>query len=61
LMPQYLQVFAHVLPLFYLIEGLNNVMVYANYTQAAFDVAVLVVISAIVFILAVRFFKWRED
>ncbi len=61
LMPQYLQAFAHVLPLFYLIEGLNNVMVYSNYTQAAFDVAVLVVISAIVFVLAVRFFKWRED
>jgi len=61
LMPSYLQAFAHVLPLFYLIEGLNNVMVYSNYPQALFDVLVLVVISAIVFVLAVRFFKWRED
>ncbi|MDA4111655.1 MAG: ABC transporter permease [Thaumarchaeota archaeon] len=61
LMPTYLQAFAHVLPLFYLIEGLNNVMVYSNYSQAVTDVLVLVVISAVVFVLAVRFFKWRED
>ena len=60
-MPVYLQQFAHVLPLFYLIEGLNNVMVYSNYSQALVDIAVLVVLSAIVFALAVRFFKWRED
>jgi len=61
LMPTYLQAFAHVLPLFYLIEGLNNVMVYNNYSQALTDVVVLLVISALVFVLAVRFFKWRED
>ncbi len=61
LMPTYLQEFAHVLPLFYLIEGLNNVMVYGNYSQALVDLAVLIVLSAIVFVLAVRFFKWRED
>ena len=61
LMPSYLQAFAHVLPLFYLIEGLNDVMVYSNFSQALFDIAVLAVISAIVFALAVRFFKWRED
>jgi ABC-2 type transport system permease protein len=60
-MPTYLQEFAHVLPLFYLIEGLNNVMVYGNYSQALVDIAVLIVLSAIVFALAVRFFKWRED
>lgn len=60
-MPTYLQQFAHVLPLYYLIAGLNNVMVYSNYNQAMLDVAVLIVISAIVFALAVRFFKWRED
>jgi ABC-2 type transport system permease protein len=60
-MPTYLQQFAHVLPLYYLIAGLNNVMVYSNYNQALLDIAVLIVISAIVFALAVRFFKWRED
>jgi ABC-2 type transport system permease protein len=61
LMPTYLQEFAHVLPLYYLIAGLNNVMVYSNYSQALIDIVVLIVISAIVFALAVRFFKWRED
>lgn len=60
-MPAYLQTFAHVLPLFYVIDGLNNVMIYGNYESALVDVAVLVVLSGIVFSLAVRFFKWRED
>ncbi len=61
IMPQYLQTIAHVLPLFYIIEGLNNVMVYSNYTGAIIDLAVVGVITAIVFVLAVRLFKWRED
>jgi ABC-2 type transport system permease protein len=61
IMPQYLQTIAHVLPLFYIIEGLNNVMVYANYMGAIIDLAVVAVITAIIFVLAVRLFKWRED
>jgi len=56
-----LQVVAHVLPLFYVIDGLNNVMLYGNYSGALTDVAVLAVISVVIFGLAVRFFKWRED
>ena len=60
-MPQYLQSLAHVLPLFYIIEGLNNVMVYGNYIGAVIDVAVVAVITAVIFVLAVRLFKWRED
>jgi ABC-2 type transport system permease protein len=60
-MPQYLQTLAHVLPLFYIIEGLNNVMVYANYLGAVVDVAVVAAITAVIFVLAVRLFKWRED
>jgi len=60
-MPQYLQSIAHVLPLFYVIDGLNNVMLYGNYGAALVDLAVLAVLSAVVFALAVRFFKWRED
>ena len=60
-MPAYLQAFAHVLPLYYLIDGLNEVMIYNNINQVLIDIGVLVVISAITFSLAVRFFKWRED
>ena len=60
-MPDYLRSVAHVLPLFYVIEGLNNVMVFANYMGAVFDLAVVGVITVIVFIAAVKLFKWRED
>jgi ABC-2 type transport system permease protein len=56
-----LQDVAHVLPLFYVIDGLNNVMLYGNLSGALTDVGVLVILSAIIFGLAVRFFKWRED
>ena len=60
-MPMYLQGVAHVLPLYYMIDGLNNVMIYGNYGPALFDVGLLVVLSVVVFALAVRFFRWRED
>ncbi|XHH08037.1 MAG: ABC transporter permease [Candidatus Bathyarchaeia archaeon] len=60
-MPEYLQAFAHVLPLFYVTEGLNNVMVYNNIPAALVDIAVLAAITAVIFVLAVKLFKWRED
>ena len=60
-MPMYLQGVAHVLPLYYMIDGLNNVMIYGNYGPALFDAGLLVVLSVAVFALAVRFFRWRED
>jgi ABC-2 type transport system permease protein len=60
-MPSYLQGVAHVLPLYYMIDGLNNVMIYGNYGPALFDAGLLVVLSVVVFALAVRFFRWRED
>jgi ABC-2 type transport system permease protein len=61
LMPTYLQNFAHVLPLFYIIDGLNGVMIYSNYAQAAIDLVVVAVITMFFFLAAVRLFKWRED
>ena len=61
IMPLYLQNIAHVLPLFYIVEGLNAVMVYGNYTQTAIDLAVVTVITVIVFVAAAKLFKWRED
>ncbi|MCL4429619.1 MAG: ABC transporter permease [Chloroflexi bacterium] len=60
-MPTYLQTIAHVLPLFYVTEGLNNVMVYGNIAGAIIDIAVLAIITLVIFVLAVRLFKWRED
>ncbi|HVP40549.1 MAG TPA: ABC transporter permease [Candidatus Krumholzibacteriaceae bacterium] len=61
LMPAYLQNFARFLPLFYIIDGLNAVMVYSNYAQAATDLVVVAVIAIVFFVAAVRLFKWRED
>jgi ABC-2 type transport system permease protein len=61
IMPEYLQTFAHVLPLFYVVEGLNNVMVYGNITGALIDIAVVTVITLVIFVAAVKLFKWRED
>ena len=60
-MPAYLQGVAHVLPLFYVIDGLNNIMIYSNYPSALYDLAVMVVVGVAIFGLAVKFFKWRED
>jgi len=60
-MPTYLQGVAHVLPLYYVIDGLENVMIYQNYGPVAIDLGVLVALSILVFALAVRFFRWRED
>jgi len=53
--------FAHVLPLFYIVEGLNNVMVYGNIMAALTDILVVTVITAVVFVAAAKVFKWRED
>jgi len=60
-MPEYLRNFAHVLPLFYIVEGLNNVMVYGNYLAALTDIAITAVITVVVFVAAAKLFKWRED
>lgn len=60
-MPDYLQRIAHVLPLFYEIDGLNNVMIYGNYAPAIVDLAILFTIAVVIFVLAVKLFKWRED
>lgn len=60
-MPMYLQTIAHVLPLFYLIDGLTNVMIFGNYGPAYVDLGILLVVSVLVFALAVKFFRWRED
>jgi ABC-2 type transport system permease protein len=61
IMPQYLQSIAQVLPLYYIIEGLNNVMVYGNYDGALIDLVVVAVITLAIFIAAIKLFKWRED
>ena len=60
-MPSYLQTIAHVLPLYYMIDGLNDVMIFGNFGPAYLDAGILLAVSAITFGLAVKFFRWRED
>jgi ABC-type multidrug transport system permease subunit len=60
-MPTYLQNIAHIFPLFYIVDGLGDVMIYNNYGKALIGIFILVVVSAAVFVLAIRAFKWRED
>lgn len=61
IMPEYLRNIAHVLPLYYIIDGLNNVMVYANYTSGLIDITVVAVVALVIFVAAARLFRWRED
>jgi len=60
-LPTYLQYVAHFLPLTYVTEGLSAVMIYSNYTQATIDIAVLMVITIILFVAATKLYNWRED
>jgi ABC-2 type transport system permease protein len=60
-MPTYIQNIAHALPLFYVIEGLNAVMIYSNYSQAAVDIVVITALTLGMLVAAVKLFKWRED
>jgi ABC-2 type transport system permease protein len=58
--PPELQNVAHVLPLYYIIDGLNQVMLFHNNSRALVDVVVILIASAVVFVGAVLAFKWRE-
>jgi ABC-2 type transport system permease protein len=59
--PTYLQVFARVLPLYYVIDGLDSVMLYGNGGRALFDLAVVTVLAIIIFLAAIVAFRWREE
>jgi ABC-2 type transport system permease protein len=61
IMPQYMQIFAHALPLYYIIEGLKATMVYTNYSQAIIDIVAVAAMTAVIFVAATKLFKWRED
>jgi ABC-2 type transport system permease protein len=58
--PPGLQAVAHVLPLYYVIDGMNQVMLFHNNARALVDVVVILVSGVVVFVAAVLAFKWRE-
>jgi ABC-2 type transport system permease protein len=61
LMSTSLQDIAHLLPQFYVVDGLNAVMLNSDYGRAIADLAIVAVLTPIVSVLAARLCKWRED
>jgi ABC-2 type transport system permease protein len=61
LFPTYLQTFARFLPLYYVIDGLNETMIFGNLRLAAIDLAVVAGLAVIFFVAATRAFRWQEE
>lgn len=61
IMPEYLQVIAKVLPLYYVNEGLRDAMIYGNFSGAVFNAMVTFGIALFFFIIGVLITSWKED
>ena len=59
--PTGLQAFAHILPLYYVIDGMNQVMLFSNSARALTDIVVVLAIAVVFFVLAIWLFKWRDE
>ncbi|MCI4320949.1 MAG: ABC transporter permease [Thermoplasmata archaeon] len=57
----FLQNIAHALPLYYVIDGMNQVMLFHNNTRALFDIGIVAIGGALTFIAAIAAFRWREE
>lgn len=60
LFPSWLVPVAHALPLYYIIDGLSNAMVFNNASAVYIDLLVVLVLAVVFFALATRVFSWRE-
>ncbi|AKA48539.1 hypothetical protein IX51_04865 [uncultured archaeon] len=61
IMPGWLQTVAHILPLYYIIDGLNSVMIYSNMNAALVDIVVSIAVAVVIFIATLITFSWKED
>lgn len=61
IMPSWLQTIAHGLPLFYIIDGLNSVMIYSNSASAIRDIIISVIVSIVIFSITYAAFNWKEE
>jgi ABC-2 type transport system permease protein len=59
--PPALQSFAKILPLYYVIDGMNQVMLFDNPMRALTDLVIVLVTALVIFLLAIRFFQWRDE
>jgi len=58
--PPYMQTVAKFLPLTYLNEGLRDTMIYGNTESALGNLAVMIIIAVIFFVLASKLMSWKE-
>ena len=56
-----LQAFAKVLPLYYVIDGMNQVMLFQNLARALGDFVVVLGIALVFFAAAIYLFKWKGE
>ena len=61
MMPEFLQTFARVLPLYYVNEGLRNAMTYMNQSEAILNTIAVLIFACVFFIAGVLLTKWKED
>ncbi len=61
IMPGWLQNVAHALPLYYIVDGLNSVMVYSNMASAFTDSIVSIAVAAVIFAATYFVFNWKEE
>ncbi|MFO7677218.1 MAG: ABC transporter permease [Thermoplasmatota archaeon] len=61
MMPDFLQMIARFMPLYYVNEGLRNAMTYMNQSEALFHMVVVIVFALVFFIAGVALTKWDED
>jgi len=60
-MPDFLQSFAQILPLYYVNEGLRNAMIYLKMDDALFHSAIVLIFAVVFFIAGLLLTKWKED
>lgn len=61
IMPLYLQKFAKILPLYYVNEGLRNAMIFNDFKESLFNLAIISIFAIIVFVIGMIITKWEED
>jgi ABC-2 type transport system permease protein len=60
-MPDFLQSFAQILPLYYVNEGLRNAMIYLKMDDALVHSAIVLIFAVVFFIAGLLLTKWKED
>ena len=60
MMPEFLQSFARILPLYYVNEGLRNAMIYMNESEALLNMVAVLIFAGAFFLAGVLLTKWKE-